>query len=220
MRGRSILLAGSAAIALCGLAACAPAFVTRTAGVTVAPGRLAVGPAVVSVVEFDGSGKLAPRPDWAADAAQNVDAAVAARVTANGGRTFVAADVAHTDVAYGDFRRWSSGALQEIAGKIDGSRASAHRSVADWRYPQSLATWHAALAADFVLAVLFVDAYEPAGQAAPAAAGRRSPRLRAIAPPRPASRARSTSATGASSGARPRARGSAICGRPTLPAAP
>ena len=171
MRGRSILLTGSVAIALCGLAACAPAFSTRTAGVRIAPGRLAVGPAIVSVVEFDGSGKLAPRPDWAADAAQNVDAAVAARVTANGGRTFVAADVAHTDVTYGDFRRWSSGALQEIAGQLDGSRASAHRSVADWRYPQSLPTWRAALAADFVLAVLFVDAYEPAGQAAPAAAG-------------------------------------------------
>jgi hypothetical protein len=175
VRGRSILLAGSTAIALCGLAACAPAFVTRTAGVAVVPGRLAVGPAVVSVVEFDGSGKLSPRPDWAVDAAQNVDAAVAARVTANGGRTFVAADVAHTDVAYGDFRRWSSGALQEIAGKIDGTRASAHRSVGDWRYPQSLATWHAALAADFVLAVLFVDAYEPADQAAPAAAGAAQP---------------------------------------------
>ena len=41
----------------------------------------------------------------------------------------------------------------------------------DWRYPQSLSTWHAALAADFVLAVLFADAYEPAGQATPATAG-------------------------------------------------
>jgi hypothetical protein len=152
---------------MCGLAACAPAFLTRTAGVTVAPSRLAVGPASVSVVEFDGNGRLAPRPDWAADAAQNVDAAVAARVTANGGRTFVAADVAHTDVAYGDFRRWSAGALQEIAGKVDGRRPSAQRAVADWRYPQSLATWRAALAADFVLAVLFVDAYEPGGQATP-----------------------------------------------------
>ena len=171
MRGRSILLAGSVAISLSGLAACAPAFSTRTAGVRIVPGRIAVGPAIVSVVEFDGNGKLAPRADWAAAAAQNVDAAVAARVTANGGRTFVVADVAHTDVAYGDFRRWSSGALQEIAGKLTGSRASDHRSVADWRYPQSLATWHAALAADFVLAVLFVDAYEPAGQATPATAG-------------------------------------------------
>ena len=82
-----------------------------------------------SVVEFDGSGKLSPRPDWAADAAQNVDAAVAARVTANGGRTFVAADVAHTDVAYGDFRRWSSGALQEIAAS---SMAAGRRRTGRW----------------------------------------------------------------------------------------
>jgi hypothetical protein len=164
VRGRSFLLRYSVAIALSGLAACAPTFSTRTAGVRILPGRLAVGPAIVSVVEFDGSGRLAPRPEWAATAAENVDAAVAARVTANGGRTFVAADVAHTDVTYGDFRHWSSGTLQEIAGKLAGNRASDHRSVADWRYPQSLATWHAALAADFVLAVLFADAYEPAGQ--------------------------------------------------------
>ena len=156
---------------LTGLAACAPAFSTRTAGVRIVPGRIAVGPAIVSIVEFDGSGSLAPRADWAATAAQNVEAAVAARVVANGGRTFVAADVAHTDVPYGDFRRWGSGALQEIAGKLTGSRASDNRSVADWRYPHSLATWHAALAADFVLAVLFVDAYEPAGQATPPATG-------------------------------------------------
>ena len=174
MRGRFVLLAASVAIASAS-GACAPGFVTRTPGVTLVPSRLAVGPAVVTVVEFDGNGNLAPRPDWAADAAQNVDAAVAARVTANGGRIFVAADVAHTDVAYGDFRRWSSGALQEIAGKLHGSRPSANRSVAEWRYPQSLATWHAALAADFVLAVLFVDAYEPADKAAPAAAGATEP---------------------------------------------
>jgi hypothetical protein len=168
---RLLLIGAGFAISLCGLTACAPAFVTRTAGVRIVPGRLAVGPAIVSVVEFDGNGNLAPRADWSAAAAQNVDAAVAARVIANGGRTFVAADVAHTDVTYGDFRHWSSGALQEIAGKLDGSRPSAHRSVADWRYPQKLATWHAALAADFVLAVLFADAYEPADHAAPATAG-------------------------------------------------
>src|SRR3954470_16575923 len=164
MRGRVIRRVGSIAISLCGIAACAPALSTRTADIKIVPARLAAGPALVSVVEFDGNGNLVPRPDWSADAAQNVDDAVGARVTANGGRTFVAADVAHTDVAYGDFRRWSAGALQEIAGKVDGSRPSAQRSVADWRYPQSLATWHAALAADFVLAVLFVDAYEPGAQ--------------------------------------------------------
>jgi hypothetical protein len=171
VRARSIHPAAFVAASLSALAACAPAFSTRAAGVGVVPGRLAAGPAIVSVVEFDGNGNLAPRADWAAAAAQNVDAAVAARVTANGGRTFVAADVAHTDVTYADFRRWSSGALQEIAGKLDGRRPSAHRSVADWRYPDSLTTWHAALAADFVLAVLFADAYEPATQAAAPAAG-------------------------------------------------
>ena len=152
------------------LAACAPAFSTRTADVKIVPARIAVGPAMVTIVEFDGGGNLTPRTDWAADAQQNVDAAVAARVTASGGRTFVPADVAHTDVPYGDFRRWSSGALQDIAGKLDGTRASAHRSVADWRYPQSLTTWHAALKADFVLAMLFIDAYEPAGRATSTAA--------------------------------------------------
>ena len=140
MRGRSVLLTCSVAIALSGLAACAPTFSTRTAGVRIVPGRLAVGPAIVAIVEFDGNGNLPPRADWAAAAGQTVDAAVAARVVASGGRTFVAADVAHTDVTYGDFRHWSSGALQEIAGKLAGSRASAHRSVADWRYPHSLAT--------------------------------------------------------------------------------
>jgi hypothetical protein len=171
VRGRSFLLTYSVAIALSGLAACAPTFLTRSAGVRILPGRLAVGPAIVSVVEFDGNGKLTPRADWAAAATQNVDAAIAARVTANSGRAFVAADVAHTDVTYGDFRHWSSGALQEIAGKLAGTRASDHRSVADWRYPQSLATWRAALAADFVLAVLFADAYETEGLATPAPAG-------------------------------------------------
>jgi len=152
------------------LMGCAPAFSTRTAGVEIVARRIAVGPAVVSVFEFDRSGGLAPRADWTGAAAQNVDDAVAARVAASGGgRTFVAADVAHTDVPYGDFRRWSSGALQEIAHHLDGSQTSAHRSVSEWRYPQSLSTWHAALAADFVVALLFVDAYEAAAPATPAA---------------------------------------------------
>src|SRR3954470_6981718 len=138
MRGRVIRRVGSIAISLCGIAACAPALSTRTADIKIVPARLAAGPALVSVVEFDGNGNLVPRPDWSADAAQNVDDAVGARVAANGGRTFVAADAAHTDVSYGDFRHWSSGALQEIAGTLDGSRASGgHRSVSEWRYPQS-----------------------------------------------------------------------------------
>jgi hypothetical protein len=169
VRGRSILLAGAIAILLPEIAACAPAFSSRAAGVALVPRRIAVGPAVVSVFEFDRSGGLAQRADWTADAAQNIDAAIAARVAASGGRTFVAADVAHTDVPYGDFRRWSSGALQEIAGQLDGSRPSAHRAVTEWRFPQSLSTWHAALGADFVVAALFIDAYEVVAPATPAA---------------------------------------------------
>ena len=34
--------------------------------------------------------------------------------------------------------------------------------MADWRFPQSLTTWRAALGADHVLILLFVDAYEGA----------------------------------------------------------
>jgi hypothetical protein len=102
-----------------------------------------------------------PRADWTHDAARNVDAAVAAWVERGGGRTFVAADVAHTDVTSDDFRHWASAALQEIAGKIAGTRASPRRSVGEWQFPQSLTTWRAALGADFALSVLFVDAYEP-----------------------------------------------------------
>jgi hypothetical protein len=164
MRSSSI---GPAAFLL--VAGCAPALATRIPEVRVAPARLAAGPASISIFEFGGDGSLTPRPDWTGDAAKNVDAAVAARVTLNGGRTFVPEDVAHTDVPYGDFRHWTSAALQEIAGALAGTRASAHRSVAEWRYPQSLSTWRAALGADFVLAVLFADAYEPAGQGAAAA---------------------------------------------------
>jgi hypothetical protein len=124
--------------------------------------RIAAGPAVVSVFEFEASGGLKPRNDWTYDASQNVDAAVAARVKGHGGRMFVAADVAHTDVTSDDFRHWASAALQEIAGKIAGTKSSAHQSVADWRFPQSLTTWRAALGADHVLILLFVDAYEGA----------------------------------------------------------
>jgi hypothetical protein len=156
---RCSLLIGQALLAG-GLGGCGPALATRIPDVRIAPGRLAAGPSSVSVFEFGGDGSLTSRPDWTGDAAQNVDAAVAARVTANGGRTFVPEDVAHTDVSYGDFRRWASGALQEIAGALAGTRASAHRSVSEWRYPQSLSTWRAALRADFVLAVLFADAYQ------------------------------------------------------------
>jgi len=166
MRRRSLLI-GQALLAG-GLGGCGPALVTRIPDVRIAPARLAAGPSSVSVFEFGGDGSLASRPDWTGDAAQNVDAAVAARVTVNGGRTFVPEDVAHTDVPYGDFRRWASGALQEIAGALAGTRASAHRSVGEWRYPQSLSTWQAALRADYVLAVLFADAYESADSAAPA----------------------------------------------------
>ena len=168
MRRRDLLL-GPALLALGGLGGCGPALATRIPDVRIAPGQLVAGPASVSVFEFGADGSLTSRPDWTGDAAQNVDAAVAARVTVNGGRTFVPEDVAHTDVPYGDFRRWASGALQEIAGALAGTRASAHRSVSDWRYPQSLSTWRAALRADFVLAVLFADAYEAARQGAAAA---------------------------------------------------
>jgi hypothetical protein len=148
---------------------CAPALATRIPEVRITPARLAVGPASVSIFEFGADGALTSRPDWTGDAVKNVDAAVAARVALNGGRTFVPEDVAHTDVTYGDFRHWTSGALQEIAGALAGTRASAHHSVAEWRYPQSLSTWRAALGVDFVLAVLFADAYEPPGQGAAAA---------------------------------------------------
>jgi len=149
-------------------AGCGPAF---RLVVTDAPKdcrRIAAGPAVVSVFEFEASGSLKQRDDWTYDAGRNVDAAVAARVKRGGGRTFVAADVAHTDVTSDDFRHWGSGALQEIGGTIARTRSSAHQSVADWRFPQSLSTWRAALGADFVLILLFVDAYEVV---APATAG-------------------------------------------------
>lgn len=123
---------------------------------------MAAGPAIVSVFEFEANGNLTPRADWTRAAAKHVDAAVAARVTSGGGRRFIPEDVAHTDVTYGDFRHWSSGALQEIAGKLAGRTASPRRSVGEWRFPGSLTTWRAALGVDFVVAVLFVDAYQAA----------------------------------------------------------
>ena len=145
-----------AAVLLC--AGCGPGFALRAPGAPKECGRIAAGPAVVSVFEFDANGGLKKRDDWMYDAARNVDAAVAARVKRTGGRTFVAPDVAHTDVAADDFRHWTSATLQEIAG----TKSSPHQSVGDWRFEQSLTTWRAALGADFALALLFVDAYEPA----------------------------------------------------------
>jgi hypothetical protein len=144
-------------------AGCAPAFQVRASGAPKDCKRIAAAPVVVSVVEFDGGGNLKPRADWSYDATANVDGAVTARVKGAGGRAFVPADVAHTDVTSDDFRHWSSATLQEIAGKIAGTKSSPQRSVTDWRFPQSLTTWRAALGADFVLTVLFIDAYEPAG---------------------------------------------------------
>ena len=149
-------------------AGCGSGFVLSVPGAPRDCRRIAAGPAVVSVFEFEASGGLKQRADWTYDASQNVDAAVAARVKRGGGRTFVPADVAHTDVTSDDFRHWASASLQEIAGTIAKTRSSAHQSVADWRFPQSLSTWHAALGSDVVLILLFVDAYEPA---APAATG-------------------------------------------------
>jgi hypothetical protein len=149
-------------------AGCGSGFALSVPGAPKDCRRIAAGPAVVSVFEFEASGRLKQRADWAYDASQNVDAAVVARVKRGGGRTFVSADVAHTDVTSDDFRHWASASLQEIAGTIAKTRSSAHQSVADWRFPQSLSTWRAALGADSVLILLFVDAYEPA---APAATG-------------------------------------------------
>jgi hypothetical protein len=149
------------------VAGCTPAFSLRVPDAPADCKGLAAGPAVVAVFEFDGNGGLKQRQDWTYDAGRNVDAAVGARVGRNGGRTFVAPDVAHTDVTSDDFRHWTSSALQEIAGKVAGTKTSAHQSVGDWRFPQSLTTWRAALGTDFALAVVFVDAYEPAGAASP-----------------------------------------------------
>jgi hypothetical protein len=162
-----------AAALVCAMAGCGRAFVLRAPGAPREWKRIAAGPAVVSVVEFDGSGSLKPRADWTYDATMNVDAAVAARVQRAGGRTFVPADVAHTDVTSDDFRHWSSRTLQEIAGRIAGTHASGHKSVGEWRYPESLTTWRAALGADFALTVLFIDAYESAGDASSGAAASR-----------------------------------------------
>jgi hypothetical protein len=147
----------------CAAAACGPAFLLRTPDAPKDCGRIAAGPAVVSVFEFDPSGGLKPRSDWTYDAGQNVDAALAARVKHGGGRTFVAADVAHTDVTSDDFRHWASKTLQEIAAAIAKNQAPVHQSVSDWRFPERLTTWRAALGSDFALVLLFVDAYEPAG---------------------------------------------------------
>ena len=141
---------------------CGPAFLLSVPQAPEDCRRIAAGPAVVSVFEFDAGGNLKQRNDWTYDASRNVDAAVAARVKRSGGRTFAAEDLAHTDVTSDDFRHWGSATLQEIAGTIAKTRSSAHHSVAEWRFPQSLATWRAALGSDFALIVLFVDAYEPA----------------------------------------------------------
>jgi hypothetical protein len=146
-------------------AGCGPGFLLRVPGAPEDCRRIAAGQPVVSVFEFDTGGGLKPRADWRYDAALNVEAALEARIKRGGGRAFVAADVAHTDVTSDDFRHWSSGALQEIAGKIAGTKSSARRSVSEWRFPQSLSTWRAALGKDFVLTLLFVDAYEPAAPA-------------------------------------------------------
>jgi hypothetical protein len=167
IRSRRTLAGALAAAALAWAPACAPGFLHRVPGAPTGCTRIAAGPAVVSVVEFDAGGGLKPRADWTHDATLNVDAGVAERVKRGGGRTYVAADVAHTDVTSDDFRRWASGALQEIAGKIAGTRASPRRSVGEWQFGQSLATWRPALGADLVLAVLFVDAYEPTAAASP-----------------------------------------------------
>jgi len=162
-------LKGVFAVVLVGAAArCGSGFALRVPAAPKDCARIAAGPAVVSVVEFDASGGLKRRDDWTYDAARNVDAAVAARVTRAGGRTFAAPDVAHTDVAADDFRHWTSATLQEIAGQIAGTKSSPHKSVGDWRFPESLTTWRAALGSDFALALVFVDAYEPA---APSSSG-------------------------------------------------
>jgi hypothetical protein len=157
-------------------AGCGSGFSLRVPSAPKECARIAAGPTVVKVFEFDAAGTLKPRGDWTYDANQNVDAAVAARVKQRGGRTFVAADVAHTDVTSDDFRHWASGALQEIAGQVAGSKPSAHRSVGEWQYPQSLTTWRAALGADFALSTLFIDAYEPAAPTGTGATGSTSSR--------------------------------------------
>jgi hypothetical protein len=159
------------AVAAAWAGGCGPVFQLRVPDAPKDCRRVAAGPAVVSVFEFDANGGLKQRGDWTYDAAANVDGAVAARVARDGGRTFVAADVAHTDVTSDDFRHWSSTSLQEIAGKIAGSKASAHQSVGEWRYPASLTTWRAALGATAALTVLFVDAYEPNGSASTGSSG-------------------------------------------------
>jgi hypothetical protein len=149
------------ALVLAWATGCSPAFQLRVPDAPKTCRQIAAGPAVVSVFEFDANGGLEQRADWTYDAAANVDGAVAARVKRAGGRTFVAADVAHTDVTSDDFRHWTSAALQEIAAKIAGTKASPHQSVGEWRYPQSLTTWRAALGTSAALTVFFVDAYEP-----------------------------------------------------------
>jgi hypothetical protein len=146
------------------LVACAGSFETRVADVQPMPARIAVMPARVAA--YDLPTGSAPMPDVAGSlyAASIVDAAVAAWVRGQGGRTFDGTVVGGTSPRYDELRPWMEQAMQEISVELIGTAKARHRSVGDWRWRGDLAPWRATLGADFVLLVRLWDERWTAGR--------------------------------------------------------
>jgi hypothetical protein len=165
MRRRGVVALAAAVPALV-VVACASSFETRVPDAHPMPARIAAMPARVILYELAAGGDPTPSAERTLRSAAVVDAAVAAWVRGQGGRTFDGTVVVGTSPRYEELRPWMEQSLQEIAAELVGTAKTHRRSVGDWRWPGDLGAWRTALGADFVLLVRLWDERPTLGRAA------------------------------------------------------
>jgi hypothetical protein len=160
---RSLLL--PLLIVLAALASCATPPRMEDPGVRVIPARLAAFPSLGQSFMLDVAKDATVDTDQSIDTRKNVDDAINFRVAAHGGRSFLARTVAQLEHAT-EFSHWSRRMLNQVILERVDKDVPRHRSVADWAFPGSLASWRTTLSADFVLVSQFYEGTETVGRAA------------------------------------------------------
>jgi hypothetical protein len=127
----------------------------RDPDVQITARRLVAVPTAGMVFQFGNDGRETVQEDQSALASKNLDNWINYRLSLHGGRFFDANAVAPLEHAP-EFRRWGVETLTQIMVERLGNSPTKHRSVSDWRFIPSIASWRAALRADFVLVSLYI----------------------------------------------------------------
>jgi hypothetical protein len=125
---------------------------------------VAVAPAKFVAYELDMSQNRTNQPDWEAQMAAGIVPEMNKLVSASGGRILGPKDV-ESYALFGSFHAWGTTAAMEITAQMYGRADHGTKSIGDWRFDENLTTLREALDADFVMVVVFREAFETDGRA-------------------------------------------------------